>query len=255
MDRGRLQEYLRVYFPVGSAILSSILSFLALLTLGTQSVVLLMVFSLIGTLLLMSVVFWYVQRKSYSADIEDIFLLKAKYSYDLLDADGEVTVCKRELTLCARKPSPIYLTAKPTSTGKQVNLIAYKGSNREHKCTVNSIVSAGKPTLLIAFDTPLKGTDDVVIEYEIHNGFVEEHESVLATSDIGQEACEIRVTFPPGYKPSESRWTVSYYNTVLEYGETLTTFNQGAHTIFYDFSKHIQGSLIKKECAIAWRRF
>jgi len=253
MDREQLHDLLRIYFPVASAILSSILSFLALLTLGFKSAFYLLAFSLFFTLFLTLGVFWYVQKKSYLSNTRDVIVSKGRFTYDILDSAARMTLCTRELTFRVRKPNNIYLMPKPTSTGKHVEYTAFRGDNPDNTCSVADIIFSGNPTLLIAFDSPLNTSDRLTLKYGIEDGFCSDHESVVVTSDVGQDACEICIILPPNMKPSECRWAVSYYDNLLEHGDIHPVFADGRYTIRYDFSKHIRGELIKKHCAVSWR--
>ncbi|HEX8186863.1 MAG TPA: hypothetical protein VF586_00840 [Pyrinomonadaceae bacterium] len=255
MNREQLQEWLRIYFPIGSSVLSSLLSFLSLLvSLERQSVLLLVFYSVLGTHLFVLCIFLYVRRKSYSSSRGDVSVLRSVETCDILD--GERAVYTRELTLSSRHPgtSNVYQINKPMATGRLTNYNAYRGPGRESKCQITHIVFAGRPSLLISFDAPLRKTEQLVLEYELTNCFSEEHESVGRTTDVKQEGCEMRVILPPGCMPTETMWTVSYNHTVLEHGKANVTSEGGRYTIFYDFSTHIKNSLVNKHCAIAWRK-
>jgi hypothetical protein len=255
MNREQLQEWLRIYFPIGSSVLSSLLSFLSLsVSIERQSVLLLMLYSLLGTNLFVLGIFLYVRRKSYSSSRRDVSVLRSVETCDILD--GERAVYTRELTLYSRHPgtSNVYQIKKPMSTGRLTNYNAYRGPKRESRCQITDIVFAGRPSLLISFDAPLGKTEQLVLEYELTNSFNEEHDSVGGATDIRQEGCEMRVILPPGCIPTETMWTVSYNYTVLKHGPASVTFDGERHTIFYDFSTHIENSLVNMHCAIAWRK-
>ncbi|MBV9928235.1 MAG: hypothetical protein JOZ96_24665 [Acidobacteria bacterium] len=255
MNREQLQEWLRIYFPIGSAILSSLLSFLSLLvSLERESVLRLMLYSFLATNLFVLAVFFYVRRKSYSSSREDVSVVRSRETYDILD--GKRAAYIRELTLRLRRPgtSSVYQTNKPMASGTLTNFNAYRGPGRASKCQITHAVFAGRPSLLIIFDAPLGRTEHLVLEYDLTDCFNDEHESVGRTTDVKQEGCEMRVILPPGCTPTEATWTVSYNYTVLGHGKAHVTFADGRHTIFYDFSTHIKDSFVNKHCAIAWRK-
>jgi hypothetical protein len=254
MDKEQLQEWLRIYFPIGSAILSSFLSFLSLLVSQLNSVFWLTLCAGFGTLFFVLCIFLYVRRKSYLSNRGDVSVLRSVETCDILDPKRAVYT--RELTLRSRRPgtSSVYQTNKPTATGSVTNFNAYRGPGRESKCQITHVVFAGRPSLLISFDAPLGRTEHLVLEYEVIDCFNEEHESVGRTTDVRQEVCQMRVILPPGCVPTETTWTVSYNYTVLEHGRAHVTSEGGRYTIFYDFSTRIRGSLVNKHCAIAWRK-
>jgi hypothetical protein len=261
MDREQLFDWVKHWYPIVVAILSSLLDFFAFM-IGLQwaanSILFVGIFSLVATMLMSAILIFILYKVSTSSYIQEFTHLESKDKYIILTPDE--VVHKRIVRVKVNRPASHFVTYPASVDGVQTEFKAYQldDPSVEYKVSIQRI--GGRRALFVNLGRYLKKNeiiDNLCIECRILDSFNEEHEGVSVGADPGQKHCSIHISFPDNCPPISKKadWFVFYGRNQVPLSDGWVEANQSenkTHQIEYNFSNHLSEG-IGVQCAISWR--
>ncbi len=260
MDADFFSEKLNKYFPIGSAIISTVSNLIALFATYKQEFKFVFGFTTIISIAFLLFVIWYSTKKSIYPRDNEVKIISCVDNVSILDNKGNNSIWKRKLTLEVCQETDSYCLFLPLGPGKSTNFAAYFENSPSIMLTVHEFFLGSTKYLKVNFINKFKKKEiikDLVIRWDVYEGFTKSQAGITIDAEPGQEKSQIEIISKRPIN-RDCTWMVLYGNNRIPISQGSLRVNHHIdnnknkeYIIRHDFSHQISKTT-ERSFALAW---